>query len=712
MTTGPTASRCWSPSQGGGLLCGRRSGRKGWRERASLPQQSGAWSTANLPPRGARNERSFIMTIPTLIGPALTALLMLGGWMTAQTRDQNGLPRRGLVTLGQALASLGLVVGVLAVPLTLPTVTYAASLGVVLVVGLVLVRGAGRLAIGWTSTAEMMTSAVGLGWRRPARVLWSLLALCGGLTLAVWLAGQDEPAAGLLGALVALAPARWWLPWGAQRERARTGIERAVAGTWRGAEWSAAEAEQRGAPVRVRFKGDATPVSLTAALPPAWRASAVESDRAELRERLSAWGSPWAVEMDPSSRRLRARLCEPLPSRWVIPSDRSWDWIDKHKPSTLSLYLGEAQDADTGSAFPLWWDPDATDPHALVGGKTKSGKTVGLRLLAAQAIARGWDVVIADPKGVDFAWAARLPGVRYFPGANCLDGVAEAVGEMRERQRWLQRNLWSGAAGADEEGDLLKVPGQPYRPCLVIVDEAAELMGLGDKDDRATSAESLSSLARLSRFVGIVCCFATQRPDVKFLSGETKANLGTRVLYGSGGPTLTNMVLDIASRDLAKLTATARGRGRAVIEEGVALEFQGGFITPATVKRLRGVLAPDALPPIRFVKEPEWRKLLRKGSDVEQMNPDALKHPDFDRVAAELDAEIEKSDAASEEGAVPDSSSQPDKSGHDNLTDFEDSTEPESSSKPVQDRDKGQEDSEHGPQSDLSIDPLDFWEDD
>lgn len=539
------------------------------------------------------------MTSLTLVGPVLAAVLLLGGWMLAQTRDQHGLPRRGLVSLGEAMASLGLLLGVLAVPTSLPPTTYAAALAVVLVVGLVLIRGAGRLAIGWTSAAEIGTSAVGLGWTRPGRAIWSLLALAAGLGLAVWLAGRGDPAAGLFGAAVALSPARWWLPWGAARERARTGVEKAVAGMWTGTEWEHHVAEQRGAPIRTRFRDADQPCLVTAPLPSSWRASSLVTDRAELRERLSEWGSPWTVEMDSSRRRLRAALCEPLPTRWVVPQDRSWKWIDQHKPSALALYLGEAQDADSGEAFPLWWDPDRTDPHALIGGKTKSGKTRGLMLIVAQAIARGWDVIIADPKGVDFVWAGRLPGVRYFPGKNCLDGLAEAVGEMEERQSWLQRNLWSGADGADEEGDLLKVPGQPYRPCLVIVDEAAEMAGLGDKDDRAQTAESLSSLARLSRFAGMVCAFATQRPDVKFLSGETKANLGTRVLYGSAGPTLTNMVLDMAMRELSKLTANVRGRGRAVITEGTALEFQGGFITPRTVKELRGVLPGDKLTKLR-----------------------------------------------------------------------------------------------------------------
>ena len=225
--------------------------------------------------------------------------------MTAQTRNQNGLPRRGLVSLGQTMAAVGLLLGVLTVPLDLSSHTYAGALATVLVVGMLLVRGAGRLSVGWTSAAEVVTSAVLLGWRRPTRAVWSLLTAAAGLALGAWLAGRGEPLAGLLGAGLTLASARWWLPQGAARERARTGVERAMAGALSGGlEWDAAEAAQRGAPVRVRFEGDATPVRVTAPLPPAWKAASEEDLSSEVNSRLGEWGTPWVVAVNHSERRL------------------------------------------------------------------------------------------------------------------------------------------------------------------------------------------------------------------------------------------------------------------------------------------------------------------------------------------------------------------------------------------------------------------------
>lgn len=86
------------------------------------------------------------------------------------------------------------------------------------------------MAIGWTTAAEVITTAAVLGWLTPRRIVASAACAAAGLGLAVWLAGEGSEAAGVLGAAVALAPARGHLPAAAKRERAVTGIEKAMAG--------------------------------------------------------------------------------------------------------------------------------------------------------------------------------------------------------------------------------------------------------------------------------------------------------------------------------------------------------------------------------------------------------------------------------------------------------------------------------------------------
>lgn len=145
------------------------------------------------------------MTAPitALIGPAVAVILMLVGWLVAGSRGDDGQPRRGYVRLGEWLAIAGLVVGLFALPRDLPPMHYAIGLGSLLLVDLLLIRGAGRLAQGFTTAAEVATSAAGLSWRTPGRVMWSILCLAGGLGVAVWL-GQTRARRG------APSWARWW----------------------------------------------------------------------------------------------------------------------------------------------------------------------------------------------------------------------------------------------------------------------------------------------------------------------------------------------------------------------------------------------------------------------------------------------------------------------------------------------------------------------
>lgn len=557
------------------------------------------------------------MTATSLIGPVFSGLILLGGWFIAGSRDKHAQPRRALVTFGQWLALAGLFLGLTTLSSALDPLRYGTALIGLLFIGLLLVRGAGRNATGWTSSAEILTSAAMLSWRTPRRAAWSFTALIAGLGISGWLVGQGWQLGGLLGGLVALAPARWWLKHGWDRERAQTGVERALAGALSGgAEWNTHEATLRGAPVKIQFEDGRFPKRLRFALPPAWRADSEDSLRDDVRKRLDEWGRPWGVVVNNSKREVVAERAEQLPTRVAVPTTTSWEWIAENAPSPLALYLGTGQDTHSGGHFPVWWDPDATDPHALIGGRTKTGKSVCLRLLVGQAILRGWLVIICDPKGADFAWAGRLPGVLYFSGDEAVNGLAEACGEMDERRAWVARHVWSGEEGADEEPDLLKIAGQPYRPCLVILDEAAEAAGIGDSDVQKQTKSSMSRLARLSRAAGTICAFATQRPDASFLPGETKANLGTRVMFLSDGDsTMTQMILDLALKTLNRLTSNVRGRGRVLIGGEDPVETQGAFVTVSEIKKRVPMLPPDSLEPVRFASEPDWRRILR-GEDI------------------------------------------------------------------------------------------------
>ncbi len=258
----------------------------------------------------------------------------------------------------------------------------------------------------------------------------------------------------------------------------------------------------------------------------------------------------------------------PLPDRDVLDVDE--------RPVGLALRLGVTHDGE-GQVVPAVWDPDAADPHLLAVGPTKSGKSVLLRCLLAQAVAGRWTIMIADPKGVDYRWAFGLPGVAVrASGDNAFEGVDAAVEEMHERQAWMEEHAPLTATNLSE------VPDNPFPNVLVVVDELAELVTLGDKRRRESTSAALGSLARRARFVNMVIVVATQRPDASIIGGEVRGNLGTRVLAGEGEQ--QHKLMAFGTTEMPRLSGGyPRGRGRLMVGGAGPREFQAAFIDPQTV---------------------------------------------------------------------------------------------------------------------------------
>lgn len=169
--------------------------------------------------------------------------IMLMGWLIAQSRDDKSQPIRSRVSIGQGMASLGLVAGLLTLPTDLPPTTYSVGLVLVLLWGLVMIRGAGRLAVGWTSMAEVLTSAAGLAWVRPGRALWSAVCLGAGLWVAVLAGWAGQPRCGPPGCRAGPRTDPVASTSGLQ---ARERHDRGRGGYGRGTQWRAGVAVSRG----------------------------------------------------------------------------------------------------------------------------------------------------------------------------------------------------------------------------------------------------------------------------------------------------------------------------------------------------------------------------------------------------------------------------------------------------------------------------------
>lgn len=488
------------------------------------------------------------MTTAALIGPAIAALLAVGGWLIAQSRDDHGLPRRSLVNAGQWLAMAGLLLALLVLPTALPPITYAAALAGVLLVGLLLVRGAGRLAIGWTTAAETITAAAMVAWSRPQRVFWSLLAFAGGLTLAVWLAGRGEPAAGLLGAAVALAPVRWWLPAGYARETAQTGIEKSMAGVLHGGlEWDRHEADLRGAPVRVAFRSDSIPDRVSYSLPPGWRAKQTEDLEEEIKARLSRWGT-WLVDVKTSDRWAVAERVDPLPE--VLPYDGEVA-TDRGEVvvgmARLSRRAAKARGARYGSVLPFIWDARIA-PHGLVVGTTGAGKSSTNCVIITSWCRNPTNrAVLLDPAAVEFGPYRGRQGVLHV-----AETVETMTAALREVDAELRRRLdLCNRAGVKNVWSLPRAQQPPS--WLVVVDEVMDYLdktksttdeAKAENEMRAEAADIIQRLEQLARKADIHLILAGQRLDKDVVSGRTQNNSPFRCLTGvqEAEPTERNMI--------------------------------------------------------------------------------------------------------------------------------------------------------------------------
>ena len=182
-------------------------------------------------------------------------------------------------------------------------------------------------------------------------------------------------------------------------------------------------------------------------------------------------------------------------------------------------------------------------PHMIVAGTTGSGKSVTLNgILAGWLLSRTPDqlrLVLVDPKRVEFTPYADIPHL-VVPVITEAPKVAVclqwAVKEMDRRLKLFQkvgvRNISAYNSRPPERqaslfGDAPE--GSEFPRTLpyvaIVIDEMSDLMMLAGADVEPRVVR----LAQLARAVGIHLIIATQRPDVKVITGKIKANFPARI---------------------------------------------------------------------------------------------------------------------------------------------------------------------------------------
>ncbi|MCQ2341520.1 MAG: DNA translocase FtsK [Paludibacteraceae bacterium] len=279
------------------------------------------------------------------------------------------------------------------------------------------------------------------------------------------------------------------------------------------------------------------------------------------------------------------RIIAPMPGKGTVGIE-----VPNEKPQVVSMHSVIASkrfQEETKMKLPIAIGRTITNevftfdlaktPHLLVAGATGQGKSVGLNAIIASLIYKKHPAelkfVLVDPKMVEFS--IYKPLIRHFMAAmpdqedrdiiitDCqkvINTLNSLVIEMEDRYSLLAdancRNLEDynekfnsrhlNPAKDVENVVTHKMLHHKFLPYLVIViDEYGDfIMQAGKEVERP-----IQRLAQKARAVGMHMILATQRPDVKIVTGTIKANIPTRIAFRTQSVVDSRTVLDAKGAD-------------------------------------------------------------------------------------------------------------------------------------------------------------------
>ena len=170
-------------------------------------------------------------------------------------------------------------------------------------------------------------------------------------------------------------------------------------------------------------------------------------------------------------------------------------------------------------------------PHLLVCGTTGSGKSVFVHNIIVSLLMRNrpdqLKLMLIDPKRVEFTKYQNIPHL-LCPIINSTDkakiGLMKLTEEM-ERRYELFASKGRGASNYKEYMEICDEMEYEKIPYIVLIcDEFADFIE-GDREN----AKLIQRIAQMARACGIYMVIATQRPSVKVITGDIKANIPSRI---------------------------------------------------------------------------------------------------------------------------------------------------------------------------------------
>lgn len=231
-------------------------------------------------------------------------------------------------------------------------------------------------------------------------------------------------------------------------------------------------------------------------------------------------------------------------------------------------------------------------PHLLIAGTTGSGKSVMTNTLISSLLYRNapsdMKLIIVDPKQVEMAQYDGIPHLLtpiITQVEKALSALKWAVNEMEKRYTIMAEERVKNivdynakmakkaeeAAKAQGEGGakegVPEVRGEQMPYIVILIDEMADLMMMAGKDLELP----IVRIAQKGRAAGIHLVLATQRPEVKVITGLIKANIPGKIAFAVGSQVDSRVMLDatgaeklLGKGDMLMLTTEMMGKPRRI----------------------------------------------------------------------------------------------------------------------------------------------------
>ena len=181
---------------------------------------------------------------------------------------------------------------------------------------------------------------------------------------------------------------------------------------------------------------------------------------------------------------------------------------------------------DEKSGNLVYYDLNSESPHALVGGMTKSGKSVLLSEMIIDLIntnsLEDIELILIDPKKVEFILFEDSPYVKEVitEKDRAIKVLNSLVDEMEKRYDIMKNYK------VKDINRLYEKTGKKLKRIVVVFDEIADWMS--DKNFKEEVEKVLERLSQKARAAGIHLIISTQRPDKDVVSPRLRANLGAK----------------------------------------------------------------------------------------------------------------------------------------------------------------------------------------